>query len=72
MIKSRQINGNTAGAYKGGNEPVEKKLSKSQDLNEVCMLKYILGCTEVSTTPMETQIHLYENPLGKSLTMYFF
>lgn len=21
---------------------------------------------------METQIHLYENPLGKSLTMYFF
>lgn len=31
----------------------------------------MLGCTEVSMAPMKAQIHLYENPLGKSLIMYF-
>lgn len=36
------------------------------------MLKNMLGCTEVSMAPMEAQIHPYENPLGKSLMMYFF
>lgn len=53
--------------HKGEAKNLEgKKQSENTDLNEERMLKNMPGCIEVNMSPMEAQIHLYENPLNKT------
>lgn len=53
--------------HKGEAKNLErKKQSENTDLNEERMLKNMPGCTEVNMSPIEAQIHVYENPQNKT------